>query len=81
MADDPNFRWLGPHKGVVHLALASVTNACFDLWAKANDVPLWKLLIDFEAETIVNTLDMSSKLVVCDMQNSQEQLFAIKPQM
>ncbi|MDA1120773.1 MAG: mandelate racemase [Bacteroidetes bacterium] len=59
MADDPNFRWLGPHKGVVHLALASVTNACFDLWAKANDVPLWKLLIDFEAETIVNTLDLS----------------------
>jgi L-fuconate dehydratase len=59
MADDPNFRWLGPHKGVVHLALASVTNACFDLWAKANDVPLWKLLIDLPSESIVNTLDLS----------------------
>ena len=45
IADDPNFRWLGPHKGIVHLALASVTNACFDLWAKANGVPLWKLLV------------------------------------
>ncbi len=59
MADDPNFRWLGPHKGVVHLALASVTNACFDLWAKAKDVPLWKLLIDLPAESITNTLDLS----------------------
>jgi len=59
MADDPNFRWLGPHKGVVHLALASITNACFDLWAKANGVPLWKLLIDLPSESIVNTLDLS----------------------
>ncbi len=59
MADDPNFRWLGPHKGVVHLALASVTNACFDLWAKSKGVPLWKLLIDLPSGEIVNTLDLS----------------------
>lgn len=59
MSDDPNFRWLGPHKGVVHLALASVTNACYDLWAKSKDVPLWKLLIDLPAEELVNTLDLS----------------------
>jgi L-fuconate dehydratase len=31
LADDPSLRWLGPHKGVVHLALTSITNACFDL--------------------------------------------------
>ncbi|WP_420322214.1 enolase C-terminal domain-like protein [Flagellimonas sp.] len=59
MADDPNFRWLGPHKGVVHLALASITNACFDLWAKTKGVPLWKLLIDLSPEAIINTLDLS----------------------
>lgn len=59
MADDPNFRWLGPHKGVVHLALAAVVNACFDLWAKSKDVPLWKLLIDLSPEALVNTLDFS----------------------
>ncbi|WP_020527026.1 enolase C-terminal domain-like protein [Flexithrix dorotheae] len=59
MAEDPNFRWLGPHKGVVHLALASVVNACFDLWAKAHEVPLWKLLIELPPETLVNTLDLS----------------------
>src|ERR1043166_5040842 len=31
LADEQQFRWLGPHKGVVHLALSSVTNACWDL--------------------------------------------------
>ncbi|QOD61809.1 mandelate racemase [Polaribacter haliotis] len=59
MSDDPNFRWLGPHKGVVHLALASVTNACYDLWAKSKGLPLWKLLIDLPPKDIVNTLDLS----------------------
>jgi L-fuconate dehydratase len=59
MADDPNFRWLGPHKGVVHLALAAVVNACFDLWAKSKGVPLWKLLIDLSPEDLANTLDFS----------------------
>lgn len=59
MSEDPNFRWLGPHKGVVHLALASVVNACFDLWAKSRDLPLWKLLLELSPEEIVNTLDLS----------------------
>lgn len=59
MAEDPNFRWLGPHKGVVHLALASVVNACYDLWAKSRDLPLWKLLLELSPEEIVNTLDLS----------------------
>lgn len=58
-ANEQQFRWLGPHKGIVHLALASVTNACFDLWAKKRGVPLWKLLIDLSPEQIVNTLDLS----------------------
>ena len=59
LADDPALRWLGPHKGVVHLALASVTNACFDLWAKARGVPLWRLLLDLTPEQVVALLDLS----------------------
>lgn len=59
LSNDQQFRWLGPHKGVVHLALASVTNACFDLWAKKRGVPLWKLLIDLSPEELVATLDLS----------------------
>jgi len=59
IADHPRFRWLGPHKGMVHLALASITNACFDLWAKSRGVPLWRLLLDISPEQVVNTLDLS----------------------
>jgi len=59
MANEQQFRWLGPHKGVVHLALASVTNACWDLWAKSRGVPLWKLLLDLSPEELVATLDLS----------------------
>lgn len=59
MADNPMLRWLGPHKGVVHLALASITNACFDLWAKSRGVPLWKLLLDLQPEEVVRLLDLS----------------------
>jgi L-fuconate dehydratase len=59
LADDPSLRWLGPHKGVVHLALASITNACFDLWAKSRGVPLWKLLLDLTPKEVVRLLDLS----------------------
>jgi len=59
LADHPQLRWLGPHKGVVHLAVASITNACFDLWSKARGVPLWKLLLDLSAEEIVRLCDFS----------------------
>jgi L-fuconate dehydratase len=59
MADEQQFRWLGPHKGIVQLALSSVTNACWDLWAKTRGVPLWKLLLDLSPEQIVATLDLS----------------------
>ena len=59
LADHPQLRWLGPHKGVVHLALASLTNACFDLWSKARGVPLWRLLLDLTPQQIVDLLDLS----------------------
>lgn len=59
LADHPQLRWLGPHKGVIHLALASIVNACFDLWAKVHQVPLWKLLLDLTPEQIVALLDLS----------------------
>jgi len=59
LGDDPSLRWLGPHKGVVHLALASITNACFDLWSKNRGVPLWKLLLDLTPEQVIALLDFS----------------------
>lgn len=59
LADAPGLRWLGPHKGVVHLALAAIVNSCFDLWAKSRRVPLWQLLLDLQPEALLNTLDLS----------------------
>ena len=59
LAQHPQLRWLGPHKGVVHLALASLTNACFDLWAKSRAIPLWRLLLDLDTRKIVDLLDLS----------------------
>jgi L-fuconate dehydratase len=59
LADHPQLRWLGPHKGIVHLALASLTNACFDAWAKSRQKPLWQLLLDLSPESFVDLLDLS----------------------
>src|ERR1044072_1632473 len=50
---DSQYRWLGPEKGVVHLATAAVVNAVWDLYAKSEGKPLWKLLADMTPEQLV----------------------------
>jgi L-fuconate dehydratase len=59
LAGHPALRWLGPQKGAVHLALASLVNACFDLWAKTRGLPLWRLLLDLTPEQMLALLDLS----------------------
>jgi len=54
---DSQLRWVGPEKGVIHLATAAVVNAVWDLWAKAAGKPLWKLLADMSPEEIVRCVD------------------------
>ena len=54
---DSQLRWLGPEKGVVHLATAAVVNAVWDLWAKVEGKPLWKLLVDLTPEELVACVD------------------------
>ncbi len=76
LADDPSLRWLGPHKGVVHLALASITNACFDLWAKSRGKPLWKLLLDLNPRDVVRLLDLSYLEEVLSEQDALELLLS-----
>jgi L-fuconate dehydratase len=56
---DSHLRWLGPEKGVVHLAAAAVVNAVWDLWAKVEGKPLWKLLVDLSPEQLVSCVDFS----------------------
>ncbi|MGE0217648.1 L-fuconate dehydratase [Mycolicibacterium sp.] len=57
LAGESQLRWLGPEKGVVHLALAAVVNAVWDLYAKKEGKPLWKLLADMTPEQIVALVD------------------------
>ncbi|GJH26742.1 L-fuconate dehydratase [Caballeronia novacaledonica] len=54
---DSQLRWIGPEKGVIHLATAAVVNAVWDLWAKSEKKPVWKLLVDMSPEQLVRCLD------------------------
>jgi len=54
---DSQLRWLGPEKGVIHMATAAIVNAVWDLYAKAEGKPLWKLLSDMSPEELVACLD------------------------
>lgn len=54
---DSQLRWVGPEKGVIHLATAAVVNAVWDLYAKVEGKPLWRLLVDMTPEEIVRAID------------------------
>jgi L-fuconate dehydratase len=57
LTGDSQLRWIGPEKGVIHLATAAVVNAMWDLWAKLEGKPLWKLLSDLTPAQIVELVD------------------------
>ncbi|HEU5483886.1 MAG TPA: enolase C-terminal domain-like protein [Microlunatus sp.] len=54
---DPHLRWLGPEKGVVHMAIGAVVNALWDLKAKRAGLPLWQLVSAMSPEELVNLVD------------------------
>jgi L-fuconate dehydratase len=57
LVHDSQLRWLGPEKGVMHMAIGAVVNAVWDLAAKRAGVPLWKLLADLSPDQIVDLVD------------------------
>jgi L-fuconate dehydratase len=57
LVGDSQLRWIGPEKGVIHLATAAVVNATWDLVAKRAGKPLWKLLVDMTPAEIVALVD------------------------
>lgn len=57
LTSESQLRWVGPEKGVIHLATAALVNAVWDLIAKLEGKPLWKLLVDMEPEEIVAAID------------------------
>ncbi|RIQ18971.1 enolase C-terminal domain-like protein [Jiangella rhizosphaerae] len=58
LTSDTQLRWLGPEKGVVHLSLAAVLNASWDLVARRSGKPLWRLLVDMSPEELVDVADL-----------------------
>jgi L-fuconate dehydratase len=57
LTDETQFRWLGPEKGVIHLACGALLNAVWDLYAKVEGKPLWRLLSEMPAEELVRAID------------------------
>src|SRR5205814_1502124 len=57
LTGDSQLRWIGPEKGAIHLATAAIVNAVWDLWAKVEGKPVWKLVADMTPEQIVSCID------------------------
>ena len=57
LTSDSQLRWVGPEKGVIHLATAAAVNAVWDLWAKVERKPLWKLLANLTPDELVACVD------------------------
>ena len=57
LRSDSQLRWLGPEKGVVHMAMGGIMNAVWDMWARAEGKPIWRLLADMSPEQFVDCLD------------------------
>ena len=54
---EQQLRWIGPEKGAIHLAAAALINAVWDLYAKVEGKPLWKLLVDMSPEQLIASID------------------------
>jgi len=57
LADDSQLRWLGPEKGVMHMAIGAVVNAAWDLAARRAGKPVWRLIAEMTPEQIVDLVD------------------------
>ncbi|KAH0413837.1 enolase C-terminal domain-like protein, partial [Aureobasidium melanogenum] len=57
LVSDSQLRWIGPEKGVIHLALGAVVNAIWDLWAKTLNKPVWRIVAEMSPEEFVSCID------------------------
>jgi L-fuconate dehydratase len=79
LTGDSQLRWIGPEKGVIHLATAAVVNAVWDLFAKQADKPLWKLLVDMTPEELVALIDFRYISDALPPERALERLRALAP--
>lgn len=57
LTSETQLRWIGPEKGVMHLATAAIINGLWDLWGRIEKKPVWKLLVDMDPELLISTID------------------------
>ncbi|MCE4539703.1 L-fuconate dehydratase [Pelomonas sp. P7] len=57
VTSDSQLRWIGPDKGAIHLATGAVVNAVWDLWAKSEGKPVWRLVADMSPQELVRCID------------------------
>jgi L-fuconate dehydratase len=79
LTGDSQLRWIGPEKGVIHLATAAVVNAVWDLFAKRAGKPLWKLLVDMSPEELVALIDFRYISDALPPERALERLRALAP--
>ena len=72
---DSQLRWLGPEKGVIHLATGAIVNAVWDLYAKVERKPLWKLIADMSPEELIACIDFT---YITDAITKEEALALLK---
>ena len=71
LTNESQLRWIGPQKGAVHLAVAAIMNALWDLWGRIESKPVWKLLCDMSPEEMVSLIDFHH---ITDVLTKQEAL-------
>jgi L-fuconate dehydratase len=79
LTGDSQLRWIGPEKGVIHLATAAVVNAVWDLFAKQAGKPLWKLLVDMSPEELIALIDFRYISDALPPERALERLRALAP--
>jgi L-fuconate dehydratase len=79
LVGDSQLRWIGPEKGVIHLATAAVVNAVWDLFAKTAGKPLWKLLVDMTPDELVALVDFRYIADALPPERALERLRALAP--
>lgn len=71
LTSDSQLRWVGPEKGVIHLATAAIINALWDLWARIERKPVWKLLSDMTPQELVSVIDFRYIRDIVDEENAR----------
>jgi L-fuconate dehydratase len=79
LTNDGQLRWLGPEKGVIHLATAALVNAVWDLWARVEEKPLWQLVCDLTPEQFVACVDFRYLTDALDRDEALDLLRALAP--